>query len=54
MEIQRRSGRDLHQWLQKQLKPHLASWLKGHAMPSSGTKQELVERIVEVIGLAAR
>lgn len=54
MEIQRRAGRDLQQWLQKQLKAHLVAWLKSQYMPTSGTKQELVDRVLEVMGLAAR
>ena len=36
----RRAGRDLQQWLQKQLKAHLVAWLKSQYMPTSGTKQD--------------
>eukprot|EP00434_Breviolum_minutum_P030375 symbB.v1.2.026867.t1/scaffold2718.1/size72361/5 len=54
IEIQRRSGRDLQVWLQKQLKAHLIAWLKAQYMPTVGTKQELVYRVLEVMGLAAR
>lgn len=54
IEIQRRSGRDLQLWLQKQLKAHLVAWLKAQYMPTVGTKQELVYRVLEVMGLAAR
>lgn len=53
-EIQRRSGQDLQQWLQKQLKAHLATWLREQYMPTSGNKKELVERVLDVMGLAAQ
>ncbi|CAJ1444216.1 unnamed protein product, partial [Effrenium voratum] len=53
-EIQRRSGRELQEWLQGQLKVSLMSWLKTLHLPTKGTKQELIERILDVMGVANR
>lgn len=50
-EIQKRSGPELRRWLQKQLKAPLVAWLKTLRLPTSGTKEDLVERVLDVIGM---
>lgn len=53
-QLRRRSGSDLRCWLHGQLKAPLASWLKTLRMPTAGTKEDLVERILGVMGLSGR
>ncbi|CAE7470901.1 PTAC2 [Symbiodinium sp. CCMP2456] len=50
-EIQKRSGPELRRWLQKQLKAPLVAWLKTLRLPTSGTKEDLVERVLDVMGM---
>eukprot|EP00930_Biecheleria_cincta_P039734 TRINITY_DN27289_c0_g1_i1.p1 TRINITY_DN27289_c0_g1~~TRINITY_DN27289_c0_g1_i1.p1 ORF type:complete len:756 (+),score=111.21 TRINITY_DN27289_c0_g1_i1:115-2382(+) len=53
-QLRRRSGSDLRSWLHGQLKAPLVSWLKTLRMPTAGTKDDLVERVLGVMGLGGR
>jgi len=44
------SGSDLRAWLNRQVKASLGSWLKTLRMSTAGTKEDLVERILTVMG----
>eukprot|EP00927_Polykrikos_kofoidii_P037482 TRINITY_DN31642_c0_g1_i1.p1 TRINITY_DN31642_c0_g1~~TRINITY_DN31642_c0_g1_i1.p1 ORF type:complete len:841 (-),score=130.94 TRINITY_DN31642_c0_g1_i1:68-2401(-) len=48
-ELRRRSGSDLRQWLGRQRKAPLVSWLRSLRLSTTGTKEELVERIIRVL-----
>lgn len=50
MELRRRRGEELRCWLTRQKKPPLVSWLRSLRMPSTGTKEELVQRVLELLG----
>lgn len=45
MELRHRRGLELRAWLSRHTKAPLANWLRSLRYPSSGTKEELVERI---------
>jgi len=49
-EMRTLSGTELKAWLDRQLKAPLVAWLKTLRMPTGGTKQEIVERILIVMG----
>mmetsp|Transcript_42232 Transcript_42232/g.76360 ORF Transcript_42232/g.76360 Transcript_42232/m.76360 type:complete len:713 (+) Transcript_42232:160-2298(+) len=49
-ELRKRNGPDLRDWVGRQKKAPLAAWLKSLLMPTSGNKEELVDRIMSVMG----
>jgi len=48
-ECKRRSGPDLRQWLEKQRKPQLVTFLKSVGWPDDGTKGRLVEKVMMML-----
>lgn len=48
IELRRRRGPQLRDWLEKQKKSLLTSWLRSLHWPSLGTKEDLVSRIIFV------
>lgn len=49
LELRRLRGLELRMWLLRQTKASIASWLKSLCWASSGTKEELVERVLLII-----
>eukprot|EP00933_Yihiella_yeosuensis_P031994 TRINITY_DN2557_c3_g1_i1.p1 TRINITY_DN2557_c3_g1~~TRINITY_DN2557_c3_g1_i1.p1 ORF type:complete len:802 (+),score=176.02 TRINITY_DN2557_c3_g1_i1:64-2406(+) len=51
MELRRLNGPDMKIWLRGQYKTRMASWLKTLRMPVTGSKEELIERVLDVMGV---
>lgn len=49
MELRRRRGPDLRLWLEAQRKCLLIAWLKSARFPATGTKEELVVRVMSAV-----
>lgn len=48
-EMKRRSGAELRAWLRTQAKAQLVAWMRRRGRESSGTKQELMDRILRLL-----
>lgn len=49
MELRRRCGQELRIWLRTQLKARLMSWLRSMNTETTGTKEELVQKIMLIV-----
>jgi len=48
-DVRKRYGEDLRQWLEKQRKPQLVTFMKSMGWPDDGTKGSLVERVIMLV-----
>lgn len=49
MELRRRCGPELRAWLSRRLKAQLVSWLRTMRTATTGTKEELIARIIRMV-----